>query len=647
MGLTRQQLTMVAVLLAGALIAVLNQTLLTPALPTIMDNLDVNATTVQWLTSAYSLVEAVVIPLNAYLLGRFPSRRLFIFGMGLFTAGCLLCAVAPSFPFLLLGRICQATATGIAMPTVFTLILLIFPRESRGSAMGIIGLIIGFAPAIGPSVSGVLVDTIGWRALFVVVCALAACIVVAAAVALKNFEGFERTTLDVPSVVLIAVGMVCLLYGLSTFSSAANLALPVALMAVGAALLALFARRQLKLAVPILRVDILRGRRFRTTVVVILFLYATLIGSGVVLPMYVQDALGASATVSGLIMLPGAVVGAVCGLLAGRLFDRHGVRAVAVVGACVLLVGGLGYFLLSEDSTVLMVGAVYTVACVGIQALTTPVNTWGINSLPNANVSHGNAILSTLEQVGGSLGTAFVVSLTAFGPAIAGEGASAAQVEFASCHAAFGGLIGIVAVVAGTVLLFVRDSKKDAQPAKAGKGAFSAKAAPAGVKSGEPAAPGIPGVDRPFLVADVMNAQADALSETDTVRAAVAIMERTETSGVPIVRADGTLAGFLSDGDVLKRLSRHDSSRTEGDAYLVLMDPESLQDRLGALLDRPALDFATKRVVSVDADSEAEEAFRTLSERRIKKVPVVRDGKFAGTLSRRNLMKALAALART
>lgn len=625
MGLTKQQLTMVAVLLAGAVLVVLSQTMLTPALPTIMEDLAVSATTVQWLTSAYSLVEAVVIPLNAYLLGRFPSRKLFIGGIALFAIGSVICAASPSFPVLLLGRICQAAATGVAMPTVFTLILLIFPRESRGGAMGVIGLIIGFAPAIGPSLSGVLVDSVGWRMLFVLVASLACVIVVLSAVFLKNFGGFERTTLDALSVALLAVGMVCLLYGLSTFTSAANIALPIALMVVGLIVLALFARRQLKLEVPILRVDILRTREFRTAVITVVFLYAMLIGSGVVLPMYIQDALGYSATASGLAMLPGALLGAVCGLIAGKLFDRKGVRLITSIAACILLAGGIGYFLLSGDSSIIFVGVAYSIACIGIQMLMTPMNTWGINSLPNVNVAHGNAILSTMEQVGASLGTAFTVSLTALGPIIAPAEATAAQLEFAGCHVAFGGLIGIVAVIAIIVFVFARDKKR------AASAAFEVPA-------------GRPGVDRPILVADVMNPMPSALFEDDVVRKAVEIMSETETNGLPIVTVEGTLAGFLSDGDILKFLSRHDSSRTDGNEYR-LLESETLRTRLDTVLDLNVMELATKHVISVDVSDEAETAFKTLSERRIKKVPVLKEGKLVGALSRRNVMRALATLA--
>lgn len=291
MGLTRQQKAMVTVLICGALLAVLNQTMLTPALPTIMDHLSVDATTVQWLTSGYSLVEAVIIPLNAYLIGRFPTRKLFIGGIALFAVGSALCASAPSFAFLFLGRICQAAATGVVMPMVFTLIILIFPREKRGMAMGIIGLIISFAPAVGPSISGVLIDGIGWRALFIVDAILAAIVVVVAAVSLKNFEGFERTTFDAISVVLLALGMVGLLYGLSTFTSAETPLMPVILMIAGVLILILFAKRQTALDVPILRIQVLKHREFRIATIVITLLEALLIGSGVILPMFIQNAL--------------------------------------------------------------------------------------------------------------------------------------------------------------------------------------------------------------------------------------------------------------------------------------------------------------------------------------------------------------------
>ena len=612
MGLTRQQTTMIAVLLVGAFLVVLNQTLLTPALPTIMDNLNVSATTVQWLTSGYALVEAVIIPLNAYLIGRFSTRKLFIGGMLLFTAGSALCAGAPSFPFLLLGRVMQACAAGVVMPMVFALILLIFPRENRGVGMGLVGLIISFAPAMGPSVSGVLVDSIGWRAQFVLVVGLALCVVIAA---LKKFEGFDRTTFDGLSVVLIAVGMVCLLYGISTSTSSPTPAIPAVLIVVGIAVIVLFFRRQLKLDNPILQVQVLRHREFLIITIIILFLEGVLIGGSVLFPMYIQNALQASATVSGLIMLPGALLGAFFGLLSGKLFDKYGVRGISVTGALVLLAGGISYVLLGDATPLLITCIAYTIVTLGIQALITPLNTWGINSLPNIELPHGNAIIATIEQVGSSLGTAFVVSLTALSSLYATAEMPAAEVSYIGCHFAFMGMLILIAVIAVLILVFVRD-KKGAQAVAAVDGAM-------------------PGVDRPWVVADIMNTNPSTLPATAKIRDAIAIMQETETNGVPLVDEAGKVVGFLSDGDILKYLARHESSQTDGVSYIIMLETDSFRDRIRAIYDLDAMRLATKSVITVDAREHADLAFRTLADKKIKKAPVV------GTLSRRNIMKAL------
>ena len=621
MGLTRQQTTMIAVLLVGAFLVVLNQTLLTPALPTIMDNLNVSATTVQWLTSGYALVEAVIIPLNAYLIGRFSTRKLFIGGMLLFTTGSALCAGAPSFPFLLLGRVMQACAAGVVMPMVFALILLIFPRENRGVGMGLVGLIISFAPAMGPSVSGVLVDSIGWRAQFVLVVGLALCVVIAALIALKKFEGFDRTTFDGLSVVLIAVGMVCLLYGISTSTSSPTPAIPVVLIVVGIAVIVLFFRRQLKLDNPILQVQVLRHREFLIITIIILFLEGVLIGGSVLFPMYIQNALQASATVSGLIMLPGALLGAFFGLLSGKLFDKYGVRGISVTGALVLLAGGISYVLLGDATPLLITCIAYTIVTLGIQALITPLNTWGINSLPNIELPHGNAIIATIEQVGSSLGTAFVVSLTALSSLYATAEMPAAEVSYIGCHFAFMGMLILIAVIAVLILVFVRD-KKGAQAVAAVDGAM-------------------PGVDRPWVVADIMNTNPSTLPATAKIRDAIAIMQETETNGVPLVDEAGKVVGFLSDGDILKYLARHESSQTDGVSYIIMLETDSFRDRIRAIYDLDAMRLATKSVITVDAREHADLAFRTLADKKIKKAPVVQDGKLVGTLSRRNIMKAL------
>lgn len=624
MGLTRNQFVIVAILLAGATLVVLNQTLLSPAFPSIMADLQVDATTVQWLTSAYSLVEAIVIPLSAYLVGRFPTRKLFIAGVSVFAIGSLLAAFAPFFGVLLLGRIFQAASTGVVMPMVFTVILLVFPREKRGSAMGIVSLVIGFAPAVGPSVSGLLVESIGWRSLFVLVAILAVVIVIAATIFLKSYGEFEPTSFDKPSVALCSLGLLGLLYGLATITSSSNIAVPVALIVVGAILLVLFVRRQLSLEVPLLKVDVLKSHRYAIVVALVALLQAALVGTGVLLPIYLQNLLGVSALETGLIMLPGAVLGAIMGFFAGRLFDRFGARRVAIPGALVSAIGGCGLVGFQLDSPIPYIIVIYTCLGVGMQALVTPLNTWGINSLDNRVIQHANALQNTLNQVGASLGTAILVSLSATSTFLFPE-MPALEQAMAGDRIAFVFTAFIMIVMLLVIVFKVKDGKKEPSAAE------RANALRMPTKA-----------DDHIAVDLAMNKQPYFVHSSDSIREVAQILATNKTSGVPVVDDHMKVIGFISDGDIMKYIGR--SEGTVLDATLMLYratDDENFMQRVAELLDLNVMRIATKGAISVESGSELDEACRLLAEKRIKKAPVVNeDGTLVGSLSRSDVIRS-------
>ena len=662
LGLAKNQLQMIVVLLAGAFVAVLNATLLTPALPTIMADMGIASTTVQWLTSGYALTEAVIIPLAAYLMGRFSTRKLFIGGMTLFAAGSLVSAVAPVFPLLLLGRVMQACATGFVMPMVFSVILLVIPRERRGSAMGIIGLVIGFAPTIGPSLSGVLVDTVGWRAIFVIVAFVAAIIVACAAKMLKPYGEFRRSRFDLLSVVLSTCGLICLLYGLSSVSSSTNLGLTVGLIVAGIALVGLYAYRQLNLAEPMLRVDILKTANYRTVVIVIALFQAALIGMETVMPLYIQGVLGQSATVSGLTLLPGALIGAFTGMLAGRLFDKFGVRVPVLIGAAVILCGVLGFTQFRADSPVLLVSVMYAVLAIGIQFTMTPVNTWGVNSLPNEAIQHAQSTSNTINQVAASFGTALLVSVAA---TVSGAASNLAGAErtFAGYHASFCTTALLAACAIALILVFVRDKKKAVVPsgaaAAAGMQADVPSAAASDAQAGVRASDGVPFADvlapsdvfaraadkalSGFTLAQVMNPNAATVSNSACMREVIAILSSTNTSGVSVVDPAGKLVGYVTDGDIMRYLARNDFNMSSPSAgvSLSLQDDEDMEGRLAALANLNVMELATKRVISADIDTPLDVACATLAKRRIKKMPVTSNGVLVGALSRRNVLHAM------
>ena len=655
-GIEKEKRQMIGVLLLGTFITVLNAMLLTSALPAIMSDMQISATTVQWLTSGYSLTEAVVIPLAAFLMGRFDTRKLFLGGMSIFAVGSIISAVSPVFGLLLLGRVLQACATGFVMPMVFSVILLIIPREKRGGAMGAIGLIIGFAPTIGPSLSGVLVDTVGWRAIFGIVAVCAVLVVLYAAKAVKPYGDFKRSRFDVPSFLLSTIGLICLLYGLSSLSSSTNLVVNIVLIIVGVALLATYATRQLHLEQPMLRVDILKVRNYRTAVICVAVFQATVMGVGTVMPLYIQGALGESATISGLTLLPGAAISAFAGLVSGRIFDKRGVRIPVTIGTIIIVIGAIGFTMLGSDAPIAAVAGVYGLLVIGMQFTMTPLNTWGVNSLPNEAIQHAQSTSNTINQVAASFGIALLVTVSS---AVSGQTVSAdtAQQLYAGYHAAFYVVVLLAVIAAIMIVTLVRDKKQAAKAAEqtAATAAnvqqttgseqqaaadsdvlMSGKAAGAFAQAAKDTLSG-------FELADVMNRQAATVPQTASMKEVISIIASTNTTGVSVVDQNGNLVGYVTDGDAIRYLARADvnmSMATSGISFAAA-DDKSVEARVAELADLNVMELATRKVVSVEEDTPLDVACGVLAGKHVKKVPVTKDGKLVGALSRRNILRAM------
>lgn len=460
MGLTKKQIVTVTVLLVGTVLAVLDLSFLSPALPSIMADFNVDATTAQWLSSAYSLVEAIIIPLSAYLLGRFSTKKLFLGAMSLFVVGSLLAAWGPSFGVVLTGRVFQAACTGILLPMVMTEIVLIFPRERRGSAMGLIGLLIGFAPTIGPTISGLLVDSVGWHVLFLIVGTLGAIVLIASTFVLEDKGTLERTPFDTLSVVLSSLGLLCVLYGLSTFSSSSNIAATIALVIFGLIAVALFIKRQLNLESPMLRMDVFRSRRFACAIIIIALTQGVYLGIGTVLPLFIQIVQGHTAVTSGLAVLPGALLSSVFALVSGSLFDKLGVRKPALAGGVLILVGSVMLAVMGPDASLPFIMAAYAIGVIGLQLVMTPCNTWGINSLDNSLVQHANAVSQTANQISNSFMVAIIISLTALS-SVTAPGSMGVEASYAGDKAAFTGAAIILAIAFAFIILLIRNKAND------------------------------------------------------------------------------------------------------------------------------------------------------------------------------------------
>lgn len=400
------------VLILGAFVGILNQTLLGTALPPIMNDLNLSENTVQWLQSVFMLVNGIMIPITAFFIERFSTRGLFLTAMGTFTIGTLICALAPNFSFLMAGRILQAAGAGIMMPLTQTILFLIYPVEKRGSAMGMFGLVIAFAPAIGPTLSGWLVDQFPWRSVFFVVIPIAIIDIIIAYFILKNVTKRTFPKVDILSIILSTLGFGGILYAFSTAGSSGWVSMDVVLsMTVGIITLVLFIRRQFKLKQPILEFRVFKHKIFTLTTALGMIVFMAMIGSAVVMPLFMQNMLHFSPLESGLVLLPGAILMGLMNPITGRLFDAFGARWLAIIGLLILVVTTFMFSILSTETTFTYLAAVNAIRMLGIAMVMMPVTTAGLNALPANLIPHGSAMNNTMRQVAGAVGTALLVTI--------------------------------------------------------------------------------------------------------------------------------------------------------------------------------------------------------------------------------------------
>lgn len=408
----RKKLPLLIVLLSGAFVTILNQTLLGTALPPIMNDLNLSGSTAQWLQSIFMLVNGIMIPVTAFLIDKFTTRKLFLTAMGLFTLGTFICAIAPSFSVLMAGRVLQASGAGIMMPLMQTILFLSFPINRRGTAMGLFGLIIAFAPAIGPSLSGFLVDQFPWRSVFIVVLPIAVLDIIAAYFLLKNVTELKNPKVDVVSIILSTLGFGGILYGFSVAGDSGWLSWQVLLPVIGGGLvLYFFITRQLRLKEPLLEFRVFQNNTFSLATALGMVVFAAMIGTNVILPLYMQNMIGFSALESGLVLLPGAIIMGFSNPITGYLFDRFGGKWLARIGMFVLTVTTFGFTDLSTETNFSYLATMHALRMMSISMVMMPMTTLALNQLPNDLIPHGTAVNNTFRQVSGAIGTAILVTV--------------------------------------------------------------------------------------------------------------------------------------------------------------------------------------------------------------------------------------------
>lgn len=401
-----------AALIVAAFVALLAQTVLNVALPVMMTDLDVNENTIQWLSNGYMLVNGVLVPISAYFINRFTTRRLFLVASSLFAIGTLLCAVSPTFGVLMAGRLVQAAGAGILMPLMSIVVLTIFPVEERGKAMGLMGVAMIFAPAVGPTASGWIVEHYDWHVLFYILLPLSLIAVAYGAYAMRDVIQTSKPKLEVTGVILSTLGFGGLLYGFSDAGRDGWDSMTVIVcLAVGAISLLLFILRSIRLDKPLLEFRVFKYSMFSLTTVINAIVTMAMFSGMILLPIFLQNVRGFTPVESGLLLLPGAILMGIMSPVTGMIFDKIGARWLAVLG---LIITAITTYQLSDlhiDSTYNHMMWLYTFRMFGMSLLMMPIQTAGLNQLPRRLNAHGSAMSQTLRNVAGALGTALLVTV--------------------------------------------------------------------------------------------------------------------------------------------------------------------------------------------------------------------------------------------
>ncbi|MBO0436267.1 DHA2 family efflux MFS transporter permease subunit [Vagococcus fluvialis] len=458
---SKQDITVLIILLFGTFLSFLNQTLMNVALPSVMKDFDITAAQGQWLSNGYMLISGVMIPATAFLIDRFKTRHLYLTSMIVFTLGTFIASISINYPMLIAGRMIQALGAGPISPLMTVVIMNMFPVQSRGKAMGFIGLAMNFAPAIGPTLSGWIVQSYDWRSIFYVILPLGIINILVAVFALKNFGEQTYPKFNFLGIVLSTIGLGALLLGFSNAGDKPWLTFNVAgFVLIGLVVTGLFIYQQTHTKLPMLNFSVFKHRIFTlssiTNFVVIMGLY----GGMILLPLYIQNVRGVSPMTSGMVLLPGAIIMAIMSPITGALYDRIGARYLSFTGLIILSIGTFMFTLIDMNTTVTYLAIMQGVRSFGLGLALMPIQTDALNDLPLELMSHGSAMYNTIRQIAGSLGTALLVTIMSISTSNFAAENVGISIEEATLHGIQIAYIVVTAISVVAAIMCLKLSKK-------------------------------------------------------------------------------------------------------------------------------------------------------------------------------------------
>jgi DHA2 family lincomycin resistance protein-like MFS transporter len=599
----------IAVAAFAAFLATFNETYLNVAFSPLMDAWQVNVSTVQWLATGYMLGAAVMVPVSAFAYRRVPTRPLFVGTVALLVVGSVIGALAPSFPVLLAGRIVQALGTGLLIPIGMNITLQVAPREKLGTYMGVMGAMTTLGPSSSVILAGGLLSVGDWRLMLWVFAALAALCLAAGAVWLGDIAELTRPRLDATSVALVGVGLVGVLYGVST-AFTGNLAAAVTAVIMGGVAVVLFVRRQPRLAHPLVDLRPLRVGVFRVGVMINMATLIVIFAMNIIIPMYMQAVLGVPAFQAALVLFPAIVLSCVLSPVAGRLYDRHGPATLLVTGFSLIAVFTAALSLLIGTAPLPALAGLYIPVIGGSALIIGPIQSFALSRLAPEAYPHGVTIMSTGFQVAGCIGSAVLTGVYAAATTWQ-TGTGRTPTDAATTGFLAAGLTTAAIALAGLALSFrIRQATRTATA---------------------------PQARQAVVVADIMKTDVWTLTADQTVADALRLLVGKGISGAPVVDDHRRVVGFLSDGGIMRHLAHQHPAFQNVWSFLAETRTDDFDQAITETMTLPVTELANRHVITVEPTTSLGEASRILTDHHLRKVPVCDDGRLVGVLNRSNI----------
>lgn len=398
-------------LIAAGFFCMLSETVLNMALKSLMSQFSISANTVQWLSTGYMLIMGISIPISAFLSHTFTTRQLFLASVTIFVLGTIISGFAPFFTVLLIGRLIQAVGTGILIPTIVNTLIIINPIEKRGRALGIFNLVMFCAPAIGPTLSGLIVQSFSWRWLFFSIFPFSIIALIVGYVYIENVTELTKPSIDIPSILLSTIGFGGFIYGVNNIGGSSTLRMATPII-IGCIALAIFVLRQINMKEPMLDMHPFKYPMFTIGIIHIIIMHMVNFSVMLILPMFLEGALGLSAFTAGLIMMPGGFINGIVSPISGHLYDKFGPKVLILPGFIIsTVVFSIFSFTISLNITIPLIIALHCFSLIAVGMINTPSQTNSLNQLPPEYYPHGTAISNTLQQIAGAFGTSLFVAI--------------------------------------------------------------------------------------------------------------------------------------------------------------------------------------------------------------------------------------------